>query len=747
LSQSIDLRAAKETFIAEAREMLQQLEDGLLALENAPDDADTMGSVFRAAHTVKGSAGLFEFDRIVSFMHLVENILDRARDGKLALTSDLIALLLECNDQAGALVEEVSENETTSEQYDRNTERSAELTRRLRQAADGGLTAAPVAAGGRATVAPDAELESSGGAEVGSDNWHISLRFGRDVLRNGMDPLSFIRYLGTLGKIVHLVTLADAMPPAEEMDPESCYLGFEISFKSGATRQAIADAFEFVRDDCKIHILPPHGKIADYVALIQALPGDPMRLGEILTQCGSLTAEELDQALAQQRSGGDTEGAKAPLGEMLVQQKMVQPAVVEAALKKQEKVKEAQVHEARFIRVRADKLDDLINLVGELVVAGAGINLRAQKSGDSGLFEATSTLNELVEEIRGDAMQLRMVQIAETFSRFNRVVRDTSKELGKQVQLKITGAENELDKSMVEKLVDPLMHLVRNSMDHGIETPEVRLAAGKPAEATLSLTAYLDSGAFIIEVGDDGAGLNRERIHAKAVERGLIAKDEALSEQEIYNLVFEAGFSTAEKVTNLSGRGVGMDVVKRNIQSLRGNVSIASQPGRGTTVTMRLPLTLAIIDGFLVRSGGDHYVVPLDMVVECIELPAEKMTGAGADGQGDYLNLRGEVLPYLRLREMFGGKENGGRRRRESVVVVRALGQKAGLVVDALLGEFHTVIKPLGQIFRKLRGISDATILGSGEVALVVDVQTLVADAAGKGAKRAGTQKLTAAAS
>ena len=332
-------------------------------------------------------------------------------------------------------------------------------------------------------------------------------------------------------------------------------------------------------------------------------------------------------------------------------------------------------------------------------------------------MEATSVLTRLVESIRDSALQLRMVQIGETFNRFHRVARDVSKELGKEIELVISGAETELDKSVVEKIGDPLMHLVRNAMDHGIEAAAVRAAAGKPAKGRVELNAFHDSGSIVIEVVDDGGGLNKERIEAKALEKGLLQAGQSLSETEIVNLIFEPGFSTVEKVTNLSGRGVGMDVVKKNITALRGTVEVKTERGVGSRFTIRLPLTLAIIDGFLTGVGKASYVIPLDMVIECIEL-------ANASADRDYLNLRGEVLPFVRLRELF--EVPGHKPARENVVVVQYAGQKAGIVVDQLLGEFQTVIKPLGTLFRNMRGIGGSTILGSGEVALILDVQALV---------------------
>lgn len=715
---------ALQTFIMESRELLGAMEESLLGLESAPDDPDAIGAIFRAAHTIKGSGGLFGLDGIVAFTHVVENVLDRVRGGEVAVSGELVALLLACRDHIGMLVEQVAAD--PSAQADKETGATgAMLLDQLKVYQAGAKTQPPALP----AAPPRMEVLPEPGDTVESDHWHISLRFGRDVLRNGMDPLAFIRYLDNMGKIVHVVTLSDAMPPAPEMDPESCYLGFEIDFHGDKVdKAAIEGVFEFVRDDCTLRILPPHSRIKEYIQLIEGLPEDKLRLGELLVECGSLTRRELDEALRLQAtcSTSDQEpraGAEAirPLGEILVEQRIVQPELVNAALGKQKLAKENKAQESKLIRIQADKLDQLINLVGEMVIAGASTSLLAQRNRDPALHEATSTLSGLVEEIRDSALQLRMVQIGETFNRFHRVVRDVSKEIGKDIVLAIGGAETELDKSVVEKIGDPLMHLVRNSMDHGIEKAEIRRQRGKAAKGTVHLNAYHESGSIVVEVSDDGGGLNREKILSKAREKGLVAPNQTLSDQEVYGLIFEAGFSTAEAVTNLSGRGVGMDVVRRNIEALRGTVEISSREGIGTTVKIRLPLTLAIIDGFLMGVGDACYVVPLDMVMECIEFGEATRQEIR---ESNYINLRGMVLPFIRLRDIF--HERGKASRRENIVVVQYAGQKAGLVVDELMGEFQTVIKPLGKLFGNLKGVSGSTILGSGEVALILDVPSLI---------------------
>lgn len=734
----MDMEQALQTFLEECRELLQAMEEGLLNLESNPDDKEAIGAVFRAAHTIKGSSGLFGLDDIVAFTHVAENLLDKVRAGSVAINANLIAVLLEAGDHIGALVEQLV---ARREALDAATRQTGEvLLGKLRAFLSPVAEQPAPAAAGTVPVEHESELQSCGGGPVGSsDSWHLSLRFGHDVLKNGMDPLSFIRYLGTLGEIVSVTTLPDALPPAEGMDPECCYLGFEIDLKSDADKATIEGVFEFVREECNLRILPPHSRIEEYILLINELPEDKVRLGDILINSGVITQKERDEmllcqsmrvAVSETLSSPENASPVPQLGELLVREGMVQKELVDAALQKQKQARDNKVQESKYIRVHADKLDSLINLVGELVITSASAGLQAKRLRDANLLETTSTMSRLVEEIRDDALQLRMVQIGETFSRFHRVVRDVGKELGKEIALVIGGAETELDKSVVEKIGDPLMHLVRNSMDHGIEPAEVRLARGKPAKGTVRLNAYHESGSIVIEVGDDGGGLKRDRILAKALEKGLVTPSQNLSDQDVYALIFEAGFSTAASVTNLSGRGVGMDVVRRNIEALRGTVEIESHEGQGTTMRIRLPLTLAIIDGFMMGIGGEIYVAPLDMVKECLELSASQRMETRAH---NYIDLRGSVLPVIRLRDHF--RCRGGAGKRENVVVVEYAGQRAGLVVDELMGEYQTVIKPLGKLFGNLKGIGGSTILGSGEVALILDVPALIQDTVAREAK------------
>ncbi|MDF3933767.1 chemotaxis protein CheA [Pseudomonas citronellolis] len=704
----MNLDQARGVLVQEGRELLTAMEEALLELETSGYSAERVNAVFRAAHTIKGSAGLFGLQLLISFTHVVESLLDEVRNGEQDLDGAMLSLLLGCGDYIGALLDAVeSGHETVDPDPQRRDNLLAQLQSYLERETSVAVVVPPANEyQGRVDVL---EAES-----VSSDLWHISLRPNPDVLRNGLDPLSFLRYLETLGRIVHLHTLTDALPEPQNFDAEACYLGFEIEFESSADKQAIEAAFEFIREDARLHIMPPHSAIESYTRLIAELPEAPTLLGEILVRSGALTPSELERVLELQ----DQAPLPAPpLGTLLVEEQLVAPPVVSAALNKQKQVEDKRASEQVFIKVEVGKLDQLINLVGELVIAGAAASLSLRQGDPSAMAEAHEGVTTLVEHIRDASLSLRMVAIGEVFQRFPRVVRDISKELGKDIELLVTGADTELDKSMVEKLADPLMHIVRNAMDHGIEPSGQRQAAGKSARGTLRLNAYHESGSIVIEVSDDGRGLDRERILAKALEKGLVQAEQHLSDGEIYRLIFEPGFSTAAQVTNLSGRGVGMDVVRRNIEQLRGEVEVLSEFGLGATVRIRLPLTLAIIDGFLVRVAGESFVLPLDLVVECVDLGRQS-------GQHDLLNLRGEPLPFVRLGELFGLQSPAGQR--ESLVVLQFGQERAGLVVDQLGGEFQAVIKPLGHIFARNKVLSGSTILGDGSVALILDVAQLI---------------------
>jgi two-component system chemotaxis sensor kinase CheA len=762
-----EMQAALGSFVVEARELLTQMESDLLGLEAGDGDEarEMVNAVFRAAHTIKGSSGLFGLDHIVRFTHVMESVLDRLRADEIPVSSELINAMLPCADHLTTLVAGVAEGRLAEDPDD--AEVGAALIDGLRPFLDGRSAGASAGGeGAEGAVGADTTAGATGGD--GPRQVFGYLRFGEDCLRNGMDPLAFIRYLSTLGEIVEVVPLADLLPDAHAYDAEACYLAFAAVLRTDASLEVVADVFEFVRDSSTIVVLGPESTLAAYGDLVRDAGEFGQAVRDVLVDARIVDAATLDAlvdgrplpaaSVPASRSGSTSKGGRTRAGgrgngrgkgrskaagtvpaQPAAGRKASAPARIpaqgSAAAPDDERraaerrtgsdrrasdaaeAKGAALKESRSIRIDATRLDRLIDAVGELVIAGASAELGASQNRDEALLAALGEVMRLVEEVRDSALQLRMVPIGTTFSRFQRVVRDVSAQLGKDIGLVISGGDTEVDKALVEQIADPLMHLVRNSMDHGIESAQVRAARGKPARGTLRLNAFHDSGSIVIEVTDDGGGIDTERVLAKAIERGLVEPGAALSDSEIAQLIFEPGFSTADQVSNLSGRGVGMDVVMRNVTALRGSIDVDNRPGEGCTLRIRLPLTLAIIDGFMVGVGGATFVIPLDWVVECVELPADS-------DKRDCMALRGEVLPFIRLRQLFS--ISGSRPRRENVVVVEYAGMKIGLVVDTLMGEFQTVIKPLGRLFEHVHAIGGSTILGNGEVALIIDVPLLV---------------------
>ena len=723
---------AFRAFIEESRELLLNMEDQLIDLDTNPADEDAINSVFRAAHTIKGSAGLFGLEAIVEFTHVVENVLDKVRAKTVRLSAELISLLLSGVDYIGKLLDSIQEQEIKLENDEASLGKtlSDQLMAHINNQSNENNSLVISEVGEEYDNSDEhnnVEIISQNEA-FGNENWHISVKFGLDVLRFGLDPIGILRYLSTIGDVKGVLTVVDNVPPISELDVVSCYIGLEIIFYSSASKKEIESAFEFIQEDCQLTIIPPRAKIENFIGIIDNLSDEELRLGELLIECGTLTERELEEILDYQNKDKEKSRGSRLIGELIVDDKLAQPEVVEAALNKQAKGRKISDQQNRSVRVDSDKLDALINLIGELVIAGAGIETEMRNNAALSSQESSEILVRLIEEVRDSALNLRMVQIGETFQRFHRVVRDVSKELDKSIELVISGGETELDKSVVEKISDPLMHLVRNAIDHGIETQIIRKNREKSSDGKISLNAYHESGTIVIEVKDDGGGLDKNKIVQKAIDNKLIVTASELSDQDIYRLIFEPGFSTASKVSNISGRGVGMDVVRRNIEALRGTIEIDSIYELGTTIRIRLPLTLAIIDGFMMGVGSSAYIVPLDIVEECIEL-----TNSSTKIGQNYINLRGEILPYVRLREHFNDK--AGSNSRENVVVVKYGNQKAGFVVDSLMGEYQTVIKPLGALFENLKGISGSTILGSGDVALILDTPELIQQAVRKAAQ------------
>ncbi|GCL65915.1 chemotaxis protein CheA [Pseudaquabacterium pictum] len=695
----IDLSEAFAAFLVEGRELLQALEQGFLQLEQGHDrnDPELINALFRAAHTIKGSAGIVGIPSLGRFTHHLETLLDRVRDGEPLLDDNRLTLLLRCCDHIGRLLDLAEAGDTQG--LGLGAQEAALLQGLAVPQTAGHAVAAPA-------PAPAATPEAGHGFRL----WAV---FGADSLRDGIDPGIALHYLGEQVQIAESCLLTDLVPALAALDAEGCCTALALRATDGSPAQALS-ALEFFGDGTLLAVCGSDSAPAAVHAALQPLRD---RLG--------------DDALQPWRDAGlvsaaEWAGQATPAAAAAAEQPADAPADARPA-------EAAGGHRAaapqRFVRVPADRLDQLILQVGELVIAGATADVLARRHTDPKLQESLSHLAELIDTIQSGTLQLRMVPIGETFSRFQRVVRDVALDLGKSIALDIVGGDTELDKALVERIGDPLMHLVRNAMDHGLETPAERLAQGKPAQGTLRLRAFHDSGNVVIEVSDDGRGLDRARIAAKAVARGLIASADGMSDSEVHQLIFEPGFSTAEQVTSLSGRGVGMDVVKQAIEALRGAISLQARPGQGTLVQLRLPLTLAIIDGFMVGVDQARFILPLDLVVECIELPADALQPDAPN----YLNLRGEVLPYVCLRQAF--QMDGQRGKRPSVVVVRSGETKTGVLVDSLHGEIQTVIKPMNRIFRHLRAVSGTSILGSGDIALILDLHQLVQGAVDRAAR------------
>jgi two-component system chemotaxis sensor kinase CheA len=705
---------ALPAFLSEAHEQIESMEQLLLQIEGAPKSTELLNALFRCAHTVKGTAGIFGLDAVVEFTHHVETQLDRLREGQLDFTPELGTLLLKCNDQIRLLVDAIKNPEINTPE---DLAARATLIGQLQA-----LGAVPAAA----LVAPE-RTETAATSDQCERLWNILVQFGPECFRNGTDPLAVLTYVQAMGNVPNVVCDIDAIPTLEALDAESCYLSLDLRLDTRGSRQEIESAFSFVRDDCQLSLIEPGASADHFIKLIAQMPESP-RLGDILVAVGAVTPMQLGAALRDQGASAH-EGKAPPLGQVLQKTSGLEREVIDAALIKQKRQREQRdtsssasvVDDSRMLRVHADRLDAVINLLGELVIAGAGAALLARQVKNSALIEANAQVGRLIEEIRNGTLHLRMVPIGDTFARFRRVVRDTAAKLGKEVDLEIVGGDTELDKSMVERIADPLMHLVRNGLDHGLETPAVRQAAGKPRQGKLTLMAAHESGAILIRIIDDGQGVRRQRVLERAWERGLIERGVTPPDDQLLALLFAPGFSTAECVTDLSGRGVGMDVVRRNIESLRGSVVLSSVEGEGSTIEIRLPLTLAIIDGFLVAVGTSRFIFPLETVVEVIE---SRMPPTGSDHRArTCVELRGRLLPVLDLRELYG--LDSAPPERVSVVVIQSGGRQYGVVVDALLGQHQTVIKPMGRMFRSLRGISGSSILGNGEVALIIDVNAL----------------------
>jgi two-component system chemotaxis sensor kinase CheA len=684
-------RGLSDTFYQEAQELLDVLEQTLLELEQSPNDAELIDTAFRALHTIKGSGAMCGFAAAAAFTHYVENAFELVRKGDAALSPPLIAVALTAKDHIRQLIE----HPDAADQIKGDA---------ILQALEKIIGLRPAA------LPPDATMAAPSEPDLAI--WRIRFSLARDAIAMGTNPLLLLDELRALGRAT-ITARADAVPPLEAIDPAGCYLAWDAVLTTAAPRSAIEDVFMFVIDDMRLAI--------DQIGIA----GDDTRIGDILVKRGEVVRDAIDSAASQQ----------LPIGQLLIKAGAVGESGVAAAIAEQTHVRaEAGMAKipltsasktvsktAESIRVPAERLDELMERVGELVITQSRLAQVAAHSNSSDVKAIAEEIERLVLALRDTTMGVRMLPIGSLFGRFRRLVHDLSHDLGKNIELVTSGEETELDKTVIERLNDPLVHLIRNAIDHGLEAPAGRSAAGKAATGQITLRARHIGAEVLVSVGDDGRGLDRARIQARAEENGLLAPGAKLPDTELFQLIFQPGFSTAQEVTSLSGRGVGMDVVKRTIEALHGKIDISSTPGGGTEIGLRLPLTLAIIDGLLIRIGTARYVLPLTAVEECVELSVED--DARSRGRS-FLNIRGDLVPFLRLRELFLVAAPADRY--QKVVIVSIGEARVGLVVDQVIGNHQTVIKSLSALHAGLGVFSGATILGDGTVALILDIAPLI---------------------
>ncbi len=658
-----------QIFREEAADLLTELESTLLRLETRPADRDLLDTAFRALHTIKGSGSMFGFDAAAAFTHHLESAFDQMRTGKIAPNSALIGVALAAKDHIRALIESPAHADPAE------GERLLALV-----AAQTGATPAAIPAS-----APDLAEEAER-----PTTWRVRFRLAPDAVERGTNPLLLLDELSGLGDAT-ITALTDAVPPIEELDPNRCWLAWDVTLTTTQPLAMIQDVFIFVMDDADLTIEP---------VAMDDRPDTPATVAPP----PAARADAPALALVAEAPKPAPSAPTAPTGQ----------SDADAA--------KAAANAASSIRVPAERLDDLMDQVGELVIAHARLKQLIGGSADLQIKSVAEEIERLSNGLRDITMGIRMVPIGTLFGRFRRLVRDLSQELGKGVTLTMSGEDTELDKTMIERLNDPLVHIIRNSLDHGLETAEERVAQGKPPQGQIHLSARHAGTRVLITIRDDGRGLDRERIRAKAEEQELIQPGAKLSDADLFQLIFHPGFSTAKTLTSLSGRGVGMDVVKRAIDSLRGAIDIVSTPNRGTEITLGLPLTLAIIDGLLVRVGKGRYVIPLFAVEECVELPpGEDRRHLGRN----FLNIRGALVPFIRLRESFAVSHPPDAY--QKVVIISTGERRVGLVVDQVLGDHQTVIKSMSKLHADVANFSGATILGDGSVALILDIGQLVA--------------------
>lgn len=701
-------------FLSEANEIVEGLENDLVLLEDNKSDEDLLNKIFRSAHTLKSSAGTVGFTTMSELNHVAENLLEKVRSGKLDVTPTMITVLLEFLDTVKIMLQNIIDGKGEADGVN-NIE---SLKAKIKAIADGNEIDASLQAPTTSSAAPTVKKETQTSTQAqaieepekkeesasGSNVFHISMSFKATIFDNGIDPLMFLNDLRDIGTISNLKIDSSNVPPISALeDPYTCYTQFSLDISTNSTLEQVQNIFLFVIDDNDINI-------SDAKVSVQ-------KEDKIETQTETQVAEETKE----EKTIKETKSQEETKEEIKTEQAKPQTSAAKSQASSSVKVQAPST-----VRVDTRKLDSLMNLIGELVIAQSRIMQLTQSLDiDNGLKEAVSSMDRTSRQIQEEVMNIRMMPVGPIFNQFHRYVRDLNLELNKEVKLVLKGETTEIDKNMLEQLSDPLKHIIRNSMDHGIErTKEERIARGKPEFGTITMSAAHQEGHVVIEVSDDGNGLNKERIYNKAIEKGLLSKDGKYSDAEIYRTIFSPGLSTAEKITDISGRGVGMDVVRANVEKMKGKIEIKSEEGKGSTFIIKLPLTLAIIEGITFALGEQIYIMPLISIIEQMKVKNEQIKPF--EGRGEMIKIRDEYLPLIRLHKVFEidthieDIDNG------IVVVVEAGYRRCAIFVDELLDQQQVVIKSLDSAFSKHSGISGGTILGDGRIALIIDIQGLV---------------------
>ena len=686
---SIDMAQFHQVFFEESFEGLEAMESGLLNLDMGDVDDEEINTIFRAAHSIKGGSGTFGFTAVSDFTHVMETLLDEMRDGRRQITQPAVDVLLGSVDCLKEMLTAIQDEQDIDE--GQVSEYQKALETELNGGEQSSVAEQPVP-----EVVAD---ETVTALDVGA-GWKISFSPHAHMLKTGNDPVRMFRELSELGELKSTIDF-QGVPDFYDLDPENCHLSWSLELLGEVNEDEINEIFDWVEDECDL--------------AIQSLSRSDESSEQVQTEPEEAT--DKSDTVAQPKE------EPSPANTEKTADKVEKQATAKA-----KKDTKPAAKGSSSIRVDTGKIDILINMVGELVITQSMLSLVGENFELNNLDQLKNGLSQLerhTRELQESVMNIRMLPISFVFSRFPRLVHDLSTKLDKKIELVMVGENTEVDKTVVELLSDPLVHLVRNSLDHGIEMPADRVAAGKPEMGTITLEAYHRGGQIVIEVKDDGKGLNKDVLRQKAIEKGLIDEDTVLTDKQTYELIFMAGFSTAAELSDISGRGVGMDVVRRNIQSLGGNIEIISELGKGSTIAIHLPLTLAILDGQSIAVGDERFIIPLGSIVESINIKKEMINRVA--GKGETFRLRDEYLPIVRMHEIFDVKTAKATKLTDGlVVVVDGQGMRCGLFIDDLLGQQQVVIKSLEANYRKVEGVSGATILGDGSVALILDIPGLV---------------------